>query len=94
MSANRCIGCKACVSACPYGARYVHPDGYVDKCTFCIHRTKDGKDPACVSVCPTHAMTFGDLDDPASAIALLLRSRRWHTLLAEAGTKPRVYYLT
>ena len=94
VTANRCIGCKACVSACPYGARYVHPEGYVDKCTFCAHRTAEGKDPACVSVCPAHAMTFGDLDDPASAVSVLLRSRRSHTLTPEAGTKPRVFYLT
>jgi Fe-S-cluster-containing dehydrogenase component len=91
---DRCIGCKACISACPYGARYVHPEGYVDKCTFCMHRVKDGKDPACVSVCPTHCMTFGDLDDPKSRVSELLRTRTWHVLLPDAGTKPRVYYLT
>ena len=94
VTANKCIGCKACISACPYGARYVHPDGYVDKCTFCMHRVKEGKDPACVSVCPTHCMTFGDLDDPASPVNALLNSRTHHTLLPEAGTGPRVFYLT
>ncbi len=94
VTANRCIGCKACLSACPYGARFVNPNGYADKCTFCDHRVKEGKDPACVSVCPTHCMVFGDLDDPASAAATLLRSRRWHALLPEAGTRPRVFYLT
>ncbi len=94
VTANRCIGCKACLAACPYGARYVHPDGYVDKCTFCTHRVKEGKDPACVSTCPTHCMFFGDLDDPKSEVSELLRTRRWHVLLPEAGTKPRVYYLT
>jgi Fe-S-cluster-containing dehydrogenase component len=93
-TANLCMGCKACVSACPYGARYVHPDGYADKCTFCAHRTREGRDPACVSVCPAHAMTFGDLDDPASAISRLMRSRRSRALLPEAGTRPRVFYLT
>jgi Fe-S-cluster-containing dehydrogenase component len=94
VTAERCIGCKACISACPYGARYVHPKGYVDKCTFCDHRIKDGKDPACVSVCPTHCMYFGDLDDPKSTVSSLLRTRKWHTLLPEAGTRPRVFYLT
>ncbi|MCE2968653.1 MAG: 4Fe-4S dicluster domain-containing protein [Burkholderiales bacterium] len=44
---DKCIGCKACVVACPYGARYIHPDGYADKCTFCAHRVREGKDPAC-----------------------------------------------
>ena len=72
----------------------MHPDGYADKCTFCLHRVKDGKDPACVSVCPTHCMVFGDLDDPKSAVSQLLHSRKHHTLLPEAGTKPRVFYLT
>jgi Fe-S-cluster-containing dehydrogenase component len=94
VTANRCIGCKACLSACPYGARFVNPKGYADKCTFCDHRVKEGKDPACVSVCPTHCMYFGDLEDPRSTVATLLRTRKWHTLLPEAGTRPRVYYLT
>ena len=89
-----CIGCKACIAACPYDARFIHPEGYADKCTFCLHRVKEGLDPACVSVCPTRCMTFGDLDDPNSGIARLLNSRRHHTLNPEAGTKPRVYYLT
>ena len=94
VTASRCIGCKACIAACPYGARFVHPDGYTSKCTFCHHRTAEGKDPACVSVCPTHCMTFGDLDDPASRINELLRSRPHHSLLPEAGTGPRIFYLT
>ena len=91
---GKCIGCKACISACPYDARYVHPEGYVDKCTFCYHRTKDGGQPACVSVCPTRCMTFGDLDDPGSAVSELLRTRSHHALLREAGTRPRIFYLT
>ena len=70
---SKCIGCKACLAACPYDARFVHPDGYADKCTFCVHRVKEGMDPACVSVCPTHCMHFGDLDDPNSEVSRLLR---------------------
>lgn len=88
-----CIGCKACVQACPYGARYVHPEGYVDKCTFCIHRVEEGLNPACVSVCPTHCMYFGDLDDPNSEVNQLLNSRKYHSLMPEAGTGPRIFYL-
>lgn len=91
---SECIGCKACVASCPYDARFIHPDGYADKCTFCIHRVKDGLEPACVAVCPTHCMTFGDLDDPNSAISRLLDSRKNHALLTDAGTKPRIFYLT
>ncbi len=91
---NECIGCKACVASCPYDARFINPEGYADKCTFCIHRVEKGQDPACVSVCPTHCMTFGDLDDPNSNISKLVNSRKWHVLIPEAGTKPQIYYLT
>jgi Fe-S-cluster-containing dehydrogenase component len=91
---NMCIGCKACLASCPYDARFIHPDGYADKCTFCIHRVEKGLDPACVSVCPTRCMTFGDLDDPNSAVSKLLASRKYHSLIPEAGTKPQVFYLT
>lgn len=90
---DECIGCKACIASCPYDARFVHPEGYIDKCTFCIHRVMEGKNPACVSVCPTHAMIFGDLDDENSEISKALRSRKHKTLIPEAGTKPHVYYL-
>ena len=93
VNALRCIGCKACVASCPYGARFVHPDGYADKCTFCLHRVTDGLQPACVAVCPTSCMAFGDLDDPKSEVATLLRTRKHHALLPAAGTKPRVFYL-
>ncbi|GAB4290746.1 MAG: 4Fe-4S dicluster domain-containing protein [Ignavibacteriaceae bacterium] len=90
---DECIGCKACLASCPYDARFINPEGYADKCTFCIHRVEEGLDPACVSVCPTHCMYFGDLEDPESKVSQLLNSRKWHTLLPEAGTKPMIYYL-
>jgi Fe-S-cluster-containing dehydrogenase component len=89
-----CIGCKACVAACPYDARFVHPDGYADKCTFCVHRVREGRDPACVAVCPARALHFGDLDDPESEVGRLLASRPHHALKPEAGTRPRIFYLT
>jgi Fe-S-cluster-containing dehydrogenase component len=91
---NKCIGCKACIASCHYNARYVHPEGYVDKCTFCIHRVEKGMDPACVSVCPTYCMYFGDLDDPNSELSKLLNSRIYHSLMPETGNKPNIYYLT
>jgi len=90
---NECIGCKACIASCPYDARFVHPEGYVDKCTFCIQRITKGQDPACVAVCPTHCMYFGDVEDPNSEISKKLATRKWKTLIPEAGTKPKVYYL-
>ena len=89
-----CIGCKACLASCPYDARFIHPDGYADKCTFCLHRVKDGLLPACVAVCPTRCMHFGDVDDPNSEVSRLLASRTSHSLLPEAGTGPRLFFLT
>jgi Fe-S-cluster-containing dehydrogenase component len=90
---HRCIGCGACIQSCPYDARYSHPEGYVDKCTFCLHRVRRGENPACVSVCPTHCMYFGDLEDPNSEIVNVLKNRKFKALAPEAGTKPQIYYL-
>jgi Fe-S-cluster-containing dehydrogenase component len=90
---DECIGCKACLASCPYDARFIHPDGYADKCTFCMERVEQGLQPACVAVCPTRCLWFGDLDDPQSDVSRLLASRKHHTLLPEAGTSPRVFYL-
>ncbi|MCK5907858.1 MAG: 4Fe-4S dicluster domain-containing protein [Flavobacteriales bacterium] len=91
---EECIGCGACIESCPYDARYFHPDGYVDKCTFCDHRVAAGDTTACVSVCPTHALTFGDLHDSESEISKLLATRKYKVLAEEAGTKPQLYFLT
>lgn len=89
-----CIGCGACIESCPYDARYRHPQwGTVDKCTFCVHRVNKGQDPACVSVCPTNCMYFGDLDDSNSEVSKILAVRKYKTLAPEAGTKPQIYYL-
>ncbi len=90
----KCIGCKACTLACPYEARYLHPEGYVDKCTFCDHRVKEGLDPACVSVCPAGALTFGDLDDTSSAVHQQLQGRPFMVLKPEEDTRPKLFFLT
>jgi Fe-S-cluster-containing dehydrogenase component len=91
---DECTNCKACIASCPYDARFVHPEGHVDKCTFCVHRVKQGLDPACVAVCPTKCMHFGDLDDPNCEVSKLLDSRLQHALIPEAGTEPKVFYLS
>jgi len=91
---QECIGCKACLASCPYDARFIHPEGYADKCTFCIHRVEKGLEPACVAVCPTRCMYFGDLDDPNSEVSRLLASRPHKAMLPEAGTEPAIHYLT
>jgi Fe-S-cluster-containing dehydrogenase component len=94
VTADMCIGCGACIESCPYDARFQHPEhGYVDKCTFCVHRVHKGQDPACVSVCPTNCMYFGDLDDANSKVSELLSNRKYKVLAKEAGTMPNVYYL-
>ena len=78
----------------PYDARLVmHPDGYIDKCTFCHHRVEQGLDPACVSSCPTKCMHFGSLDDPNSEVSQLLKTRKHNVLSPETGNEPNVYYL-
>ena len=91
---DKCSGCKACMAACPYNARYIHPEGFASKCTFCVHRVVKGEKPACVSVCPTFCMHFGDFDDPMSEVSQLLQTRKYHALIPEAGTKPQIYYLS
>jgi len=94
VDADKCTGCKACIAACPYDARFVtEPGGYVDKCTFCHHRVAKGQDPACVSTCPTRCMHFGSLDDPGSEVSQLLKSRDYKVLNPGTGNLPNVYYL-
>ncbi len=90
---RKCTGCKVCIAACPYGARYLHPEGHVDKCTFCLHRVRRGKQPACVEICPTGALAFGDRADLESAVARLLASRRHRVVKPESGLEPNVFFL-
>lgn len=90
---SRCTGCKACLAACPYDARFINGQGVAEKCDFCLARLRRGEEPACVATCPSRAMIFGDLDDPASEISRTLAARPHRALLPEAGTRPHVFYL-
>lgn len=90
---DMCTGCKACIAACPYNARYVHEKGYVDKCTFCLHRVDRGLQPACVTNCPTKALTFGDKNDPETEVARQLQTRQHKVLRKELGLRPNHYFL-
>ncbi len=94
LDVKRCIGCSACIAACPYDARSMHPAGYVTKCDFCKHRVADGRAPACVETCPTLCRTFGDLMDPQSEVSIAIRqARRVDVLRPGLGTGPNLYYL-
>lgn len=93
VDSDLCTGCKACIAACPYDARTIHPSGYADKCTFCLHRVEKGELPACASSCPAGAIVFGDMNDPASEVAKLLKRRKYEVLKPEAGTEPKLFFL-
>ncbi len=89
-----CIGCKACMQACPYDAIYIDPDSHTAaKCHFCAHRTEVGLEPACVVVCPEHAILAGDLNDPGSEIARVLATQQVRVRKPEQGTRPKLFYI-
>jgi Fe-S-cluster-containing dehydrogenase component len=110
-----CIGCRCCMSACPYGARTFNwaapnlpaeelnpnqhflgnrprPKGVVEKCTFCVQRTRKGLYPACAEICPVGARKFGNLLDPESEIRKVMETKRVFILKEELATHPRFYY--
>ncbi|NNE33956.1 MAG: 4Fe-4S dicluster domain-containing protein, partial [Rhodothermales bacterium] len=88
-----CIGCKACLQACPYDAIYIDPDsGTAAKCHYCAHRTDLGMEPACVVVCPEHAIIAGDLDDPISEISRMIAASHVTVRKPEQGTSPKLFY--
>jgi molybdopterin-containing oxidoreductase family iron-sulfur binding subunit len=111
MDWHRCIGCRYCMAACPYGSRSfnwadprphiraINADfptrtkGVVEKCTFCEDRLSNGHLPACVDVCPSKALVFGNLADAESPVRQLLRTRYSIRRKPELGTRPEVYYL-
>ena len=91
---EHCIGCSYCVQACPYGARYINNKRRIaDKCTWCYHRVSAGKLPACVTVCPTQARLFGDLNDPESAVTRVFEADEWDLLKPELQTESMAMYL-
>lgn len=89
-----CIGCKACIQACPYDAIYIDPESLTAaKCHYCAHRTEIGLEPACVVVCPEQAIISGDMDDPQSKIRQLIDNNKVKVRKPESGTKPNLFYI-
>jgi tetrathionate reductase subunit B len=89
-----CIGCKYCMQACPYDARFLNPiNGIVEKCSFCIHRVSKGMVPACVETCVGGARVFGDITDPESEVFKLIEKNPTTVLRPEKGTEPNVFYI-
>jgi Fe-S-cluster-containing dehydrogenase component/formate-dependent nitrite reductase membrane component NrfD len=93
-SADRCIGCKSCMQACPYDALYINPNtNTAEKCNFCAHRVEAQLEPACVIVCPVQAIVSGDLDDSESRISRLIATEPTTVRKPEANTRPKLHYI-
>jgi len=116
---HRCVGCRFCIAACPYGARSFnfrdprpvleemgtlredYPSrvkGAVEKCTFCVERLREGREPACVEAVKQvpggeGALTFGDLSDPDSDVSRLLREKHTICRRISLGFGPNVFYI-
>ena len=91
---RRCIGCKACTQACPYDAIFMEPENHTaSKCNYCTHRVDIGLEPACVVVCPEHAIISGDMDNPETEISKLLARETVSVRKPEKGTDPKLFYI-
>ncbi len=90
---SSCIGCKACIAACPYDAIFINPeDKSAEKCNFCAHRIDVGLEPACVVVCPTQAIMVGDMTDPLSKVNQIIARQPVTVRKPEKDTRPKVHY--
>ena len=88
-----CIGCKACMAACPYDAIFINPEDHsAEKCNFCAHRIDVGLEPACVVVCPTQAILVGDMNDGDSYVAQIVNREAVSVRRPEKETLPKLFY--
>jgi molybdopterin-containing oxidoreductase family iron-sulfur binding subunit len=108
---HRCMGCRYCMVACPYNARYFNfrenpgqsnpnqpkrSHGVAESCTLCAHLLDRGGRPACVTACErkgARAIHVGNLNDPDSDVARLIRTQSVKRLREELGTQPKVFYV-
>lgn len=97
MDSRKCIGCKICMAACPYDARYYNEErGAVDKCDFCFESrlSRGEKNTACQAACPADVRVFGDLSDPRSRVYRLVHQLQkpvW-VLKKDTDAKPNIFY--
>jgi formate-dependent nitrite reductase membrane component NrfD/ferredoxin len=88
-----CIGCKACMAACPYDAIFINPEDHsAEKCNFCAHRIDVGLEPACVVVCPTQAILIGDLNDSQAYVTQIINRHPVSVRRPEKETLPKLFY--
>ncbi len=94
LNGEACIGCRACMVACPYDQLFIDQNTRTaEKCNFCANRVENKLEPACVSVCPTECRIFGDLDDASSEVAEIVQREAFMVRKPEKGTGPKVFYL-
>jgi len=88
-----CIGCKACMAACPYDAIFINPEDHsAEKCNFCAHRIDVGLEPACVVVCPTQAILIGDMNDTETYVSQIINREPVAVRRPEKETLPKLFY--
>lgn len=75
-----------------YLGNRLRKQGVMEKCTFCIQRSRNGKNPACVEACPTGARVFGNLLDPDSDLRWVLKNKKVFRLKEDLGTEPKFWY--
>lgn len=95
MDDSKCAGCKYCIGACPYNARFINKNTDVaDNCDFCLEaKLKKGELPACVNACKYDALIFGDANDPQSFVSKLLAVKDSVRIKAHLGTEPSLRYI-
>ncbi|MBR9728790.1 4Fe-4S dicluster domain-containing protein [Shewanella intestini] len=95
MDASKCAGCKYCIAACPYDARFINNETDVaDNCDFCLNsKLVKGELPACVTQCRYDALIFGDMNDPTSYVSKLLKVKDAVRIKPGFGTQPSLRYI-